>query len=81
MEWAAEGMTLCFIGLLVLIVALAGGIENPVSNLVFRLSAGMLLVMAVWTLLTGARTAIVPIKICPWVKMGVAALFFLGNLL
>jgi hypothetical protein len=79
MEWAAEGMALCFIGLLVLIVALAGGIENPVSVLVFRLASGMLIVMAVWTGLTGARTSIIPIKICPWVKIAVAILFFLGS--
>jgi len=80
MEWAAEGITLCFIGLLVLLVTAIGGSQNPVSALVYRISAGMLVVMAIWTLLTGARTSVVPIKICPIVKTVVAILFIIGSL-
>ena len=81
MEWAAEGITLCFIGVLVLLVTAIGGLQNPVSALVYRISAGMLIVMAIWTLLTGARTSIIPIKICPIVKTVVAILFIMGSLL
>ncbi len=79
MEWAAEGLTLCFIGILVLYVTLGAGSGNPVSTIVYRASALMLLVMAVWTGLTGARTSIIPIKICPFVKTAVAISFFLGS--
>jgi hypothetical protein len=76
MEWVAEGLTLCFIGLLVLVSAIAdAGATMPV------MSALMLLVMAAWTALTGARTSIVPIKICPFVTTGVAVLFLLGTAL
>jgi hypothetical protein len=81
MEWVAEGLTLCFIGLLVLYVTLRGGTANPVSVVVFRAAAVMLLLMAVWTGLTGARTSIVPIKICPIVKTAVAILFIWASLL
>jgi hypothetical protein len=81
MEWAAEGLTLVFIGLLVLIITALHGSDDPVSLSVYRISAVMLLVMAVWTLLTGARTSIVPIKICPAVKTAVAALFLVGSVL
>ena len=81
MEWAAEGMTLCFIGLLVLLVTAIAGSQNTVSTLVYQISAGMLVVMAVWTSVTGARTSIVPIKICPIVKTAVAILFIIGSLL
>ena len=80
MEWAAEGMTLCFIGLLVLLVTAIAGSQNPVSALVYRISAGMLVVMAIWTSLTGARTSVIPIKICPIVKTAVAILFIIGSL-
>ena len=80
MEWAAEGMTLCFIGLLVLLVTAIVGSHNPVSALVYQISAGMLVVMAIWTSLTGARTSVVPIKICPIVKTAVAILFIIGSL-
>ena len=81
MEWIAEGITLCFIGLLVLFITISGGSQNPVSLNVYRASALMLIVMAILTGFTGARTSIVPIKICPFVKTAVAILFFLGTYL
>jgi hypothetical protein len=81
MEWVAEGLTLCFIGLLVLVITLLEGAQNPVSIIAYRASALMLIIMAGWTLLTGARTSIIPIKICPLVKTAVAILFVLGSVL
>ncbi len=81
MEWIAEGLTLCFIGLLVLFVTIFKESQNQVSNIVYWASAAMLVVMAALTSLTGARTSIVPIKICPAVKIAVAILFVLGSLL
>ncbi len=81
MEWIAEGLTLCFIGLLVLFVTISKENQNQVSNIVYWASAAMLLVMAALTSLTGARTSIVPIKICPAVKIVVAILFVLGSIL
>jgi len=79
MEWAAEGLTLTFIGVLVLLITALHGSEDSVSLSVYRISAAMLLVMAAWTLVTGARTSILPIKICPVVKTAVAALFLVGS--
>ena len=81
MEWVAEGLTLIFIGALVLLVTLQGGPPDPVSVLVTRACALMLLTMAAWTFVTGGRTSIVPIKICPLVKSSVAVLFVLGTIL
>ena len=81
MEWVAEGITLCFIGLLVLCITILGGSHNPIALIVYRIAALMLIIMAGWTLLTGARTSIVPIKLCPLVKTVVAILFLLGIVL
>ena len=81
MEWAAEGLALAFIGLLVLLVTALHGSDDSVSLSVYRISAAMLLVMAAWTLATGARTSILPIKICPAVMTAVAALFLVGSVL
>ena len=81
MEWIAEGLTLCFIGLLVLFVTLWGGSQNEASIIVYRTSAAMLVVMAILTASTGARTSILPIKICPAVKIAVINLFVLGTVL
>ncbi len=81
MEWIAEGLTLCFIGGLVLIITLFEGIQCYVSIIVYRLCALMLLVMAGLTAMTGARTSIIAIKLCPVVKTIVAILFLLGSVL
>jgi len=82
MEWAAEGLALSFIGVLVmLITALDTGARDSASLNVYRISAAMLLVMAAWTALTGARTPILPIKICPVVKSAVAALLLVASAL
>jgi hypothetical protein len=81
MEWVAEGLTLCFIGLLVLFITILGDSQNDTSLIVYRASAAMLIAMAGWTAITGARTPIVPIKICPFVKTVVAILFILGSVL
>jgi hypothetical protein len=81
MEWIAEGLTLCFVGLLVLFVTLWGEARNQTSAIVYMASAAMLVIMAALTSVTGARTSIVPIKICPFVKIAVAILFFLGTVL
>ena len=81
MEWVGEGLALCFIGLLVLAVTFLGGAQNPVSMIVYRAFALMLLVMAGWTALTGAKTSILPIKICPFIKTVVAMMFYMGSVL
>lgn len=79
MEWIAEGLALCFIGVLVLAVTFFDGSSDPISENVIRLSAAMLIIMAILTQLTGARTPILAIKLCPVVKTAVAAIFILGT--
>ena len=81
MEWVAEGLALCFIGAVVLLVTLLVGYEAEAADIVYLASAVMMLVMALLTLLTGARTSVVPIKICSAVKTIVAVLFILGTVL
>jgi len=81
MESIAEGLTLCFIGVLVLLVTTLADSQSQTAFVVYLACAGMLLVMAVLTAMTGARTSILPYKICPVVKTVVAILFLLGSLL
>lgn len=60
MEWVAEGLALIFLGALpgcMLVFAPA----QTAGVLAFRGCALMLLVMAAWTAITGARTSVVPI--------------------
>ncbi len=63
MEWVAEGLAMCFIGVLVLLTAILYGVGDAAATFVYRASAVMLFLMAVWTALTGARTANIPMKI------------------
>ena len=81
MEWIAEGLTLCFIGILVALVTIFGGLENEVTQIVIRASAVMLVVLAFLSSATGARTSITPMRFCPRIKSGVALLFVLGAVL
>lgn len=78
MEWISEGMTLIFLGGLTAIVTLAGGMWGRLGRLVLLSVAGMLLMMAALTLVTGAQTALVPIKLCPAVKSLSAVLIVSG---
>jgi hypothetical protein len=78
MEWVAEGLALAFLGMLILAVTGAGGRAQPAGRLALGLSAGALLIMAIWTRLPGARTSIAPIRICPYVKTAAAALVAAG---
>lgn len=80
MEWVAEGLTLVFLGVLGLLVTALAGPAAAGAAVAYRVSAGMLLLMAVWTAVTGARTTVVFFKICPWVKTLVAGLFLVGSL-
>jgi hypothetical protein len=76
MEWLAEGLTLIFIGVLALRAASRAGYDGEgVARWVIVLSAVMLLIMAILTRLTGARTKILAMKICPWVKTLAAVMF------
>jgi hypothetical protein len=81
MTWIAEGLTLCFIGILVVLVTALGGLENEVTHIVIRASAVMLIVTGFVSSSTGARTPILPMKLCPRIKAGVALLFVLGTVL
>ncbi len=55
------------------------GPQNEIADVVYRASGVMLLLMAAWTLATGARTSITAIKLCPAVKTAVAILLFVGS--
>jgi hypothetical protein len=81
MELIAEGLTLIFLGVLPLLVTVLVGIQDRTAGIVYLACAVMLLVMAVLTGVTGARTSTIWYRICPAVKTIVAALFILSVML
>lgn len=81
MEWVVEGINLAFVGFLVALVTIVAGADNDVSSLVYWSAAGLLIIMAVWHSLTGAKTRAIPMKLCPVIFGTSATLFVLGSLL
>lgn len=80
MEWLMEGLSLIFIGALVMVLTLLKGADDGAVVIVYKASAIMLLVMGTVSAQTGARTSILPMKLCPYVKSAVALLFVAGSL-
>lgn len=81
MEWVLEGLTLCFLGVLVALVTLTFGPDEAATRLVARAACGMLVVMAGVSLFTGARTSLLPMKLCPVIKLAAAVAFFSATVL
>jgi hypothetical protein len=81
MELIAEGLTLIFIGVLPLLVILLVGVHDRTAGIVYMACAVMLLIMAVLTGMTGARTSTIWYKLCPAIKTVVAVLFILSSIL
>lgn len=78
MEWIAEGLFLIFIGVLNFLITIYGQWQSPEARIVYVLSIGFLFILAILSLFTGARTNIIPIKICPVVKLICALLIMLS---
>ena len=81
MEWISEGLSLSFIGILVFITTVSGGAQSEAIKIVGPACALMLLIMATLSVFTGARTSILPMRICPIIKTITAGLFLGGTYL
>jgi len=81
MEWLMEGVLLIFVGLVVALVAFTAPESGPLAAAVYRACALVLVVMAGISLFTGARTAIMPMRLCPPIFLAAAALIFLPTML
>jgi len=80
MEWIMEGLTMIFIGLLLTIITLLGGTSNLISIYVYWISIVMLFIMAIVSLLTGARVNFIPYRLCPIIFSVTAILIIIGTL-
>ena len=80
MEWIMEGLLMIFIGQLVLVITLIGGANNVLSMYVYWLCSIMLIIMAVVSLMTGARVNFPPYRLCPVIFTAAAVLIIIGSL-
>lgn len=95
MEWIVEGLTLYFIGILVLIITYSGLTEEFVSKVVLGASFVLLLIMVILSLMTVLNLRIddltlkpnmkkiifIHLKGCPIIKFTSGILFLLANFL
>jgi hypothetical protein len=80
MEWLIEGFTLCFLGVLVALCVSILGSSNPATHVVTRAVAVMLILLATVSAFTGARTSVLPMKLCPFIKTAVALAFLTATI-
>jgi hypothetical protein len=81
MEWIIEGMSLFFIGLLVILITFLGGINNVVTIYVNVISSIMLFALAIVSLLTGFKVNFIVFKLCPVIFTVSGILILLGSFL
>ncbi|WPP34284.1 hypothetical protein [Streptomyces sp. CL7] len=78
-EWLAEAVTMFSLATLVIVVT-AVDAGATATEWAYRVVAGALVVLAVLTALTGARTSIVWFKICPVLLSASAILLLVASL-
>jgi len=64
MEWIVEGVSLIFIGVIVLGVSFIDAVSN-IAAFIFIASTGILIVLALVSLFTGFKVNFSPFKLCP----------------
>jgi hypothetical protein len=78
-EWLAEAVTMWSFAALVIVVT-AAGVGASAADWTYRIIAAALLVLAVLTALTGARTRVIWFKICPVLLTSAAVLLLAASL-
>ena len=80
MEWVVEGVSLIFIGLLVVAVTFIDR-SSSVAKVIYWLCFAELNVLSIVSLLTGFKVGFLPFKLCPVIFTGSSVLIILGSLL
>jgi hypothetical protein len=78
-EWLVEAFAMWFIAGVVVITTLVAGPSALITAWLDRISALMLVGLAVLTTLTGARTPVIWFKVCPVLQTGAAILLVLAS--
>jgi hypothetical protein len=78
MEWIGGGLILVFLGGIIALVTLLGTPGSPEQLLVVWASVVICIALAGLSLLTGARTRVILMKLYPWVLIFSAFLLVMG---
>ena len=80
MEWINEGLTLIFLGVLIIAVTFINSNNQKVKKTVYLLTFCMLIAMAVLSLFTGFKIDFIPFQLCPFIFSTSAILILIGIL-
>lgn len=80
MEWIIEGITLMFIGAIVIGVTIMESTSN-IAVFIYFSSIIMLLILTIISLFTGYKVNFLPFKLCPYLFSSSAMLIYLGYIL
>lgn len=75
MGWLVEGLTLMFVGVMVLLLLIFKEPDNGATFMVMRIVSAYLLILAFVSYLVGNRTNLLPLKASPLMKCAVAAMY------
>ncbi len=78
MEWINEGLTLIFLGLLIVVTTFFGQSGLHLTKLINIITSIMLFGMAILSLFTGYKIKFIPFKLCPYIFACSAILILLG---
>ncbi|MDX1359225.1 MAG: hypothetical protein R3232_10375 [Clostridia bacterium] len=81
MEWINEGLTLIFLGVLMVLVTIFGNSGDLLNYVVGLCVMVMLVAMSVLSLFTGFKINFLPYKLCPFIFSISAILIGLGTFL
>jgi len=79
MEWIIEGISLIFIGVLTILIAITDSPSN-LSRYIYMTIIVMLVTLSIVSFFTGFRVKFLPYKICPVIFLTSAILILLGLL-
>lgn len=79
-EWLAEAFTMWGVAALIVVTTAVGGPDADPTVWLYRVAAGLLLALAALTALTGARTAVIWFKICPFLLGTSAAVLIVASI-
>lgn len=80
MEWINEGLTLLFIGLLVIIATVMNKENTRPLKIIYAASSIMLFSMAVLSVFTGFKIDFLPFRLCPFIFTASGILILQGAL-
>lgn len=73
--WVTEGLTLMFIGVMVLLLLIFKEPDNGATMMIMQITSGYLLVLAFVSYVVGNRTNLLPLSASPLIKCAVAAMY------